>query len=377
VDAEDRAVRLARAAKAVRAEGLWKVFAGRCETVTAVEDVWLTVEPGELLTLLGPSGCGKTTVLRMIAGLETPTRGEVFIGDARATDLPANRRRVGMVFQSYALFPHLTVFENAAYALRLRRRPTREVEGAVRPILSMLGLEGHAARLPARLSGGEQQRVALARALVAEPDVLLFDEPLSNLDARLRLQVRGEIRRIQRLLRITAVFVTHDQSEAMSLSDRIAIMSAGRLVQVGRPQEIYRRPANRFVADFVGRASFLPATVAMVAADRLSLECLGAKLEVQSWNGSPVNGESVDLVVRPEAIRLVSPAEAAVVGTVRRAEYQGAVAECYVTVAEHSLLALADSDERGGVPAEGERVGLQFRPGSLHAISGAAKGVLG
>lgn len=355
-------------AKPIQLRGLWKVFSTRREQVMAVRDVCLTVEPGELLTLLGPSGCGKTTVLRMIAGLENPTQGDIHIGEIRVNDLPANRRRVGMVFQNYALFPHLTVFENAAYALRIRRRPEGEIQEAVRSILRLLGIEGHAGRLPARLSGGEQQRVALARALVSRPDVLLFDEPLSNLDAKLRLQVRGEIRRIQRTLGITAVYVTHDQSEAMSLADRIAIMQAGQLVQVGRPQEIYRRPATEFVADFVGRANVFPGRVRARGPLSVAVEFLGGTVEVASWSGDPQPGDRVCLVIRPEAIRIVPREDGATTGVVRRVEYQGASAECHIEADGQMLLVMVELEEEGSLPSEGTRVGLRFRRSGLHAI---------
>jgi iron(III) transport system ATP-binding protein len=356
-------------AKPIRLSGLWKIFSTRREQVTAVRDVSLTVEPGELLTLLGPSGCGKTTVLRMIAGLEDPTQGDIQIGEVRVNDLPANRRRVGMVFQNYALFPHLTVFENAAYALRIRRRPEGEIQEAVRSILRLLGIEGHAGRLPARLSGGEQQRVALARALVSRPDVLLFDEPLSNLDAKLRLQVRGEIRRIQRTLGITAVYVTHDQSEAMSLADRIAIMQAGQLVQVGRPQEIYRRPATEFVADFVGRANVFPGRVRARGPLSVAVEFLGGTVEVASWSGNPQPGDRVCLVIRPEAVRLVPPGEGTARGIIRRTDYQGAVAECQIEADGCMLLGVVDQGEEAALPSEGMPVGLRFRKNGLHAIA--------
>jgi len=361
---------LSTQAKPIRLRGLRKVFATRRERVEAVRDVSLTVEPGELLTLLGPSGCGKTTVLRMIAGLEDPTAGEIYIGETQVNDLPANRRRVGMVFQNYALFPHLTVFENAAYALRIRRRPETEVHEAVQPVLSLLDIEAHADRMPALLSGGEQQRVALARALVSRPDVLLFDEPLSNLDAKLRIQVRGEIRRIQRTLGITSVYVTHDQSEAMSLSDRIAIMQAGRVVQVGPPQEIYRRPATQFVADFVGRANFVPARVLTRGPAGMAVEFLGSTVDVATWSGDPQPADTVCLVIRPEAIRLVAQGEAAAKGTVRRIEYQGAAAECHIESGGHMFLAIFEADEGGGLPSEGMVMGLRFRTSGLHAVAG-------
>ncbi|HEX9898097.1 MAG TPA: ABC transporter ATP-binding protein, partial [Candidatus Methylomirabilis sp.] len=225
----------------------------------AVDGVSLTIEPGELVTLLGPSGCGKTTTLRIVAGLETATSGRVFIGDAEVTHLPPNARDVTMVFQSYALFPHLTVFENVAYGLRVLKRPEAELRKAVLGVLELVGMPGLDARNPSALSGGQQQRVAVARALVMQPKVLLFDEPLSNLDAKLRKRMREEIRLLQQRLGITAIYVTHDQAEALAISDRIVVMDRGRVSQIGTPLELYKAPANRFVAEFIGEANFLPA----------------------------------------------------------------------------------------------------------------------
>lgn len=359
------------AGKAVRLEGLRKTFSGRGDRrVVAVSNVTLEIRPGELLTLLGPSGCGKTTVLRLIAGLESPTEGRVFIGDTIVNDLPPYKRNVGLVFQSYALFPHLTVFDNAAYALRVRRAPAAHVRHEVERILELVGLERYGSRLPAQLSGGEQQRVALARALVSRPDVLLLDEPLSNLDAKLRSQVRGEIRRIQRALGITAVYVTHDQSEAMSLSDRIAIMQAGRIVQVGRPPEIYRQPASAFVADFVGRANFFSGRVRACGPKAIVVEFLGGVVEVASWSGELQPEDPVCLVIRPEAIRIVSREEAAVTGVVRRIDYQGATAEYHIEVNGQILLGVAELDTEGELPFEGMIVAIRFRRNGLHAILG-------
>ncbi len=228
----------------------------RFGTVVAVEDVTLTVEDGEFLVLLGPSGCGKTTTLRMIAGFLEATSGTIRIGARDVTRLPPHQRNIGFVFQNYALFPHLTVNENVAFGLRRRKVADSECDKRVKDALALVKLDGYGARMPRELSGGQQQRVAIARALVINPDVLLLDEPLSNLDARLRHDVRQELRRLQRLSGITTIMVTHDQDEAMSVGDRLVVMNNGRIEQVGTSQALYREPATRFVAAFVGRGNF-------------------------------------------------------------------------------------------------------------------------
>jgi len=238
----------------IRIDRLSKRFEHRVRgRVYAVRDVSLTIQPGEFVTLLGPSGCGKTTTLRMIAGFERPDSGRVFIGEQDVTDLMANQRNIGFVFQNYALFPHLSVFENVAYGLRVQRKSERDIVRAVSDVLALVGLQGYDRQFPHQLSGGEQQRVALARAIVIRPRVLLFDEPLSNLDARLRVHMRGELRALQKTLAITAIYVTHDQEEAMAISDRIAVMNQGSIIQEGTAEDLYRHPASDFVAQFIGR----------------------------------------------------------------------------------------------------------------------------
>jgi iron(III) transport system ATP-binding protein len=237
---------------------LTKVFQTDDGPVTAVQDVNFSIMGDMFFTMLGPSGCGKTTTLRMIAGLETVSSGEILQDGSDFRKMNAFQRNIGMVFQSYALFPHMTVFENAAYGLRLRGAPEDKVRGGVKRVLEMLRLDGLAHRFPADLSGGQQQRVSIARALVYEPGMLLLDEPLANLDAKLRVEMRDEIRRLQKALGVKALYVTHDQEEAMAISDQIAVFSKGRLIQIGPPFEIYARPASLFVADFIGKANFLP-----------------------------------------------------------------------------------------------------------------------
>ena len=245
--------------KGVRLEHISKIYQDpkTGKDFYAVKDTSLTIEPGSFVTLLGPSGCGKTTTLRMIAGFESPDEGEIYLGDEAINALTPNKRDTAMVFQSYALLPHYNVFDNVAYGLKLRKVPKDEIKERVMKILDLVELTGMEGRMTNQLSGGQQQRVALARALVIEPSVLLFDEPLSNLDAKLRVSMRTEIRRIQQEVGITAIYVTHDQSEAMALSDNIIIMKNGVVEQMGSPQEIYYHPVNEFVADFIGEANFL------------------------------------------------------------------------------------------------------------------------
>jgi iron(III) transport system ATP-binding protein len=285
----------------------------------AVNDVDLRVREGEFVTLLGPSGCGKTTTLRMVAGLEQNTGGRISIGDEVVSDaasrifVPSERRRLGMVFQSYAIWPHMTVFENVAYPLRVRRRPAAEIRDLVLRALRLVEMERFAERPAPALSGGQQQRVAIARALVFEPKVLLLDEPLSNLDARLRLQMGDEFRAIQKRLGVTTLYVTHDQSEAMALSDRVVVMDQGCIQQIGAPEDIYRYPANRTVAGFFGSPNLLSANVescARIDSGRVLLDVVG-----QGWRGrceaatEVAAGQTVTVMVRPEDIT-IAPAVA-------------------------------------------------------------------
>ena len=261
----------------------------------AVDDLDLLIADNSFVTLLGPSGCGKTTTLRMIAGFESPDEGEIYLGGEPINALTPNKRDTAMVFQSYALLPHYNIFDNVAYGLKLRKMDKETIKTKVMDILKLVGLEGMEGRMTNQLSGGQQQRVALARALVLEPGVLLFDEPLSNLDAKLRVSMRTEIRRIQQEAGITAVYVTHDQSEAMALSDQIIIMEKGIVAQIGTPQEVYYHPSNEFVADFIGEANFLRGT--LVSADAADIG--GHKVAVET-SGQGVGG-ACTLVLRPES----------------------------------------------------------------------------
>jgi ABC-type Fe3+/spermidine/putrescine transport system ATPase subunit len=279
----------------------------RFGTVTAVSAVDLTVADGELFTLLGPSGCGKTTLLRLLAGFYQPDAGTIKFGDRVVNELAPYERRIGMVFQNYALWPHMTVADNVCYGLRLRRLPSEEIAQRLHEGLRKVNLVGFESRYPGQLSGGQQQRVALARALVLNPDILLLDEPLSNLDAKIRIQVRAEIRRLQQDLRITTIYVTHDQEEALSLSDRVAVMRDGHVLQVGPPRELYERPRTRFVADFVGTNNLVPGEVQGPDVNRrgdlLVRTALGS---LRAIAGGAVSGRCV-LAVRPENVAVGSP----------------------------------------------------------------------
>jgi iron(III) transport system ATP-binding protein len=346
-----------------------KIFPGRGgeDEVTAVDEASLIIEKGELLTLLGPSGCGKTTTLRMIAGFEFPTSGDIFLDGKNINDLPPHKRDMSLVFQSYAIFPHLSVYENIAYGLKVQRLPKKELKARAAEVLDLVELTGLENRAPNQLSGGQQQRVALARALVMEPKVLLMDEPLSNLDAKLREQMRGEIRRIQKMLGITSVYVTHDQVEAMTISDRIVVMNEGRIEQVGTPIETYRHPQSRFVADFIGRANFIEGVVKSQLDGKVVIDMMGQSLTVDAAGDSYQAEAEVTVVVRPEMIDL-NPAEAHVQGIVRRASYLGDVVEYDVEVGEQ-LLALVESDPRHTVIHEGgEWVGVGFLEDCLYVL---------
>lgn len=281
--------------------GICRTYVKDNETFLAVDNVNLTVSPGEFLTFLGPSGCGKTTTLRMIAGFEIPSSGQIIVDGSDITQVPANKRDMGFVFQNYALFPHMTIFENVAYGLRIRGLSGDVLASKVREGLAMVGLGNAEQRYPNQLSGGEQQRVALARVLVLRPKILLMDEPLSNLDAKLRLHMRTEIRRIQQDLRITCLYVTHDQKEALTMSDRIMVMNRGRIEQVGTPMELYEDPATPFVADFIGQANLIPGTLLNAEDGYARFQIGEAVLKARMGRQNPpAKGEKALLVVRPE-----------------------------------------------------------------------------
>ncbi|MET1075448.1 MAG: ABC transporter ATP-binding protein [Umezawaea sp.] len=321
----------------------------------AVDGISLDVEAGEFLTLLGPSGCGKTTTLRMIAGFETPTSGAIDLDGVDVLRLPPNKRPMAMVVQSYALCPHLSVFENVAYGLRIDRTRRARLEEAVEIALTSMNLTGLGDRFPHQLSGGQQQRVALARAMVVQPSVLLFDEPLSNLDAKFREQMRREIRLLQRRMGITSLYVTHDQSEAMSLSDRIVVMNAGRVEQVATPAEVYTRPASVFVGNFIGRATFLPMPDAVVRNGRARVWVFGRELDVAAH---PDAGRGAVLMIRPESVS-VTPAFEEGSGVVRSAVYLGAGVDYEVETDQGTVLATVADPDVDQLLVEGTKVGVE------------------
>ena len=297
----------ARPTPAVRLDGVVKRFG----TVTALEETWLRVEQGEFLTLLGPSGCGKTTLLNLMAGFLEADAGEIFIGDDLVTATPPYEREIGIVFQNYALFPHMSVAKNVGYGLRMRGLPKREIAERVTQALALVKLTGFADRSPRQLSGGQQQRVALARALVIRPKVLLLDEPFSALDKNLRGAMQVELKEIQRRLGVTTVFVTHDQGEALSMSDRIVVMSAGRVRQVGTPDQVYRHPQDRFVAGFIGDVNLLPGRLETRAGERATVAVGGLRREVEAGSlGACAAGATVDVFVRPDHLGVRPAGEA-------------------------------------------------------------------
>jgi len=348
---------------AVEARNAVKAFGQGDTTVRALDDVSVEIRKGEFFTLLGPSGCGKTTLLRLIAGFEMPTSGTILLEGQDITYLPPNKRPVNTVFQSYALFPHLTVAQNVAFGLQMQGRPTAEVKETVAKMLALVKLEPMAQRKTSQLSGGQQQRVALARALAPQPKVLLLDEPLSALDLKLRKEMQIELKRLQTETGITFIFVTHDQEEALTMSDRIGVMSQGKLQQTGAPKDIYTRPVNRFVASFIGETNFLPAT-AETGAARLAT---GDLIDLPGLTGSG----KVTVTVRPEQLRLVEASESgAIPATVKSLVYFGTDTHCYMALKDGTeVVARLQSPASGEAGlAQGQTVGLRFAPGAAQIV---------
>ncbi len=332
---------------------------GRADVV-AVHESDFVVAPGELVTLLGPSGCGKTTTLRMIAGFELPTAGRILIGAEDVTMLPPNKRDTATVFQSYGLFPHMTVADNVAYGLKLRKLPKAEIDRKVAETLALVGLAELGDRAPGRLSGGQQQRVALARSLIVEPAVLLLDEPLSNLDALLRENMRVEIRRIQKSLGITAVYVTHDRVEAMSLSDRVIVMKDGEIKQIGSPSEIYENPVSQFVAGFVGKVAFFPAEVVGGGAGSWECRLDGKSVKVARAAPGVGIGSKAVFMARPESLRVGDSGTGLLEGRVRMNVYLGHSIECFVETKYGEVLVQIDDPASKKIFPEGAPVSVDF-----------------
>ena len=331
----------------------------------AVKDTSLTIEPGSFVTLLGPSGCGKTTTLRMIAGFESPDEGEIYLGEEAINALTPNKRDTAMVFQSYALLPHYNVFDNVAYGLKLRKVPKDEIKNRVMRILDLVELTGMEGRMTNQLSGGQQQRVALARALVIEPSVLLFDEPLSNLDAKLRVSMRTEIRRIQQEVGITAIYVTHDQTEAMALSDNFIIMILGVVAQMGSPQDIYYHPNSEFVADFIGEANFLKGRLDRMDGDHAVLNVEGSSARVPAKAGM-TQGKEYTVVLRPESAVLAD--QGGLPCQVTLSCFMGSYQNYHVKVG-NTLVKLTDYNPKNKrIYQVGESCSLVFDPESVHIL---------
>jgi iron(III) transport system ATP-binding protein len=327
--------------------------------LTAVNDVSYEFNDRQLTTILGPSGCGKTTMLRMISGFETPTGGDIFIGEKNVTCVPPNRRDIAMVFQSYALFPHLTVYENIAYGLQVRGLRRTEIQQRVNQVIDLMRLNEMESRFPNQVSGGQQQRVALARAIVVEPRLLLFDEPLSNLDAKLREYMRDEIRKLQLRLGITSIYVTHDQSEAMAISDTVIIMNNGAIEQLGTPYEIYYRPVNRFVATFMGKANFLEGVLVDIEGDIGVVRIGDGVIRAGCPSGYCRVGNPCVVFIRPEAVSVVK-AGGQVNATVEQMTFLGAVAEYELSVGKARLVAQTANPLSTGLLSVGGEVGLIF-----------------
>jgi ABC-type Fe3+/spermidine/putrescine transport system ATPase subunit len=333
----------------------------------AVDVERLEARAGQLLTLLGPSGCGKTTTLRCIAGLVQPEFGAIEIGGRDITGLPTHRRNLGMVFQNYAIFPHMDVFDNVAYGLHGRGLGKDQVRARVAEVLELVELSGYERRYRHQLSGGQQQRVALARAIVYQPDVLLLDEPFSNLDAKLRKAMRLEVRKLQQRLNLTTVFVTHDQQEALSLSDVVAVMSEGRVEQVGTPAEVYETPRSEFVADFIGSTNLLPGVVRGSSAELVDVELDGGAVVSVGCAAALADGARVKVLAKPEAARLVHGPGGTVRGTLSAVAYLGAVTQFQVELASCSIEVLTAAGEAPAV-AIGDAVGVELRAETLRVL---------
>ena len=338
-------------------------------TVKAVDGVSFKVEDGKLYFLLGPSGCGKTTLLRLVAGFYKPDSGDVYLSDRLVNDVPPNKRNIGMVFQNYALWPHMTVYDNIVFGLRIRGVPVNQRIQRAKEILRVVKMEEYAARYPNQLSGGQQQRIALARALVVEPDVLLLDEPLSNLDAKLRLETRDEIKRIQKETKVTSIYVTHDQEEALSMADEVAIMRAGQIEQIGTPWDVYNSPSNIFVASFLGNTNIIRGKVGDEDANGMTIiemEC-GENIHVSRERLKIVKGESISCAIRPEKITISDSANMlngfnnSFKAKIQSLVYYGLVEQYSLLCASGVEIKVTNFNPEGPVRKEGDIVFLMFK----------------
>ena len=349
---------------AIEVRNAVKAFGQGGTAVRALDDVSVDIRKGEFFTLLGPSGCGKTTLLRLIAGFESPTSGQIRLDGQDITHLPPNKRPVNTVFQSYALFPHLTVLQNVGFALQMLGKPKAEVEETARRMLALVKLDQMADRKTSQLSGGQQQRVALARALAPQPKVLLLDEPLSALDLKLRKEMQVELKRLQHETGITFIFVTHDQEEALTMSDRIGVMSAGKIQQIGAPREIYDRPVNRFVASFIGETNFLPVTV---SGGHVTLK---SGIRIAAGNTHRHHGDFT-VTVRPEHVRIVPrDAEGAIPATIRDQVYFGTDTHYHLVLGDGTEIVARQQSRTatdGGL-LNGTTVGVQFAEGATRVL---------
>ncbi|MDD4765870.1 MAG: ABC transporter ATP-binding protein [Atribacterota bacterium] len=348
---------------------LIKIFGSGRDSVTAVNNVSLKVNEGELVTLLGPSGCGKTTILRMISGFELPTSGKIFIDQEDVTTTPPNKRPTAMVFQNYALFPHMTVAQNIIYGPKIHGENSQSAKKKADDIMKLVGLEKFGNRSPSQLSGGQQQRVSLARSLIMEPKVLLLDEPLSNLDAKLRVSMRLEIRKLQQRVGITSIYVTHDQEEAMSLSDRVVILKDGVIQQIGTPLEVYARPDNCFVADFIGKANFLNTVVEGVTPDGdVTINLLEQKLIIPKAKKSFKKNDKAFLVLRPESIILEKKKPDTITGIIREIVFLGNQMTYIIEIAKQLVTVEMSNPQECESFENGEEVSIKLPVRSLHLL---------